>query len=41
MKLALAWIVVIIPLAWGVSESVKKSLPLFQSTKPAATAPAK
>jgi hypothetical protein len=37
MKLFLAWIVVGIPLAWGVMESVKKSLPLF--SKPAATAP--
>ena len=29
MKLFLTWLVVGIPLAWGVMASVKKSLPLF------------
>lgn len=35
MKVILAWIVVIVPLAWGVTKSVEKSLPLFVD-KPAA-----
>lgn len=40
MKLVLAWLFVALPLAWGVMQSVKKSLPLFggQAT---AVAPAK
>jgi hypothetical protein len=29
VKIALAWLVVILPLAWGVYQSVVKSLPLF------------
>jgi len=29
MKAVLIWLVVILPLAWGVTQSVKKSLPLF------------
>jgi TPR repeat protein len=29
MKLVLAWLFVALPLAWGVMQSVKKSLPLF------------
>jgi hypothetical protein len=39
MKLVLAWLFVVLPLAWGVTQSVKKSLPLFGLA--AATAPAK
>ncbi len=35
MKLALVWIVVIIPLSWGVYESIKKSMPLFVGAKAA------
>jgi hypothetical protein len=38
MKLLLIWIIVGIPLAWGVMQSVKKSMPLF-SPPAAATAP--
>lgn len=30
MKAALIWLLVAAPLAWGVTQSVKKSLPLFQ-----------
>jgi len=30
LKLALAWLIVGIPLAWGVYHSVRKSLPLFK-----------
>ncbi len=29
MKAILIWIIVAIPLLWGVTQSVKKSLPLF------------
>lgn len=36
----LAWLFVILPLAWGVSQTVQKSLPLF-GIKPAAIVPAK
>ena len=30
MKLLLAWLVVAIPLGWGVTKSVQKTLPLFR-----------
>jgi hypothetical protein len=33
LRIALAWILVTIPLAWGVYQSVVKSLPLFQITR--------
>jgi hypothetical protein len=33
LVLALAWLVVMVPLGWGVFESVKKSLPLFAATE--------
>ena len=36
MTIALAWILVTIPLGWGVYQSVVKSLPLFH-TSPAST----
>ena len=38
MKAALIWLVVAIPLAWGVAKSVEKARPLFSSPA-AATAP--
>jgi hypothetical protein len=38
LAIAFAWIVVTIPLGWGVYESVVKSLPLFQMA-PAPEAP--
>jgi len=38
LALAAAWIVVAIPLVWGVYQTVKKSIPLFQPA--AAAAPA-
>ncbi len=41
MKLILAWLFVAIPLAWGVTQSVKKSMPLFAGQAPAVSAPAK
>jgi hypothetical protein len=37
MKL-IAWLVVVVPLAWGVTQSVKNSIPLF--TNPVAEQPA-
>jgi hypothetical protein len=33
LRIALAWTLVTIPLAWGVYQSVVKSLPLFQITR--------
>ncbi len=35
LKLFIVWILVIIPLTWGVVRSVQKSLPLFQTENPA------
>ncbi len=37
--LCIAWLVVGIPLGWGVVKSVEKSLPLFQGRPAAAPAP--
>lgn len=34
VKLAIVWILVIVPLTWGVVKSVQKSLPLFQMENP-------
>ena len=40
MKLLLAWLLVAVPLGWGVTKSVQKSLPLFRgAAKPVATVP--
>ncbi len=38
----IAWLFVILPLAWGVSQTVQKSLPLFGigGAKPAPAVPA-
>jgi hypothetical protein len=30
LRIAVAWITVLIPLGWGIEQSVVKSLPLFQ-----------
>ncbi len=30
LRVALAWLVVLIPLGWGVVQSLAKSLPLFR-----------
>lgn len=35
IKLSIVWILVTVPLTWGVVKSVQKSLPLFQIEKPA------
>lgn len=39
LRLAAAWIVVTIPLTWGVSQTVRKSLALFSPTAPARSEP--
>ncbi len=33
LVIAFAWILVLIPLAWGVVQSVVKSMPLFQTAR--------
>jgi hypothetical protein len=38
LMLAVAWVVVGIPLAWGVYQTAIKSLPLFRASGAAATA---
>lgn len=30
LRIALSWLIVLVPLGWGVLQSVGKSLPLFQ-----------
>ena len=37
MKLILSWLLVALPLAWGITKSVQKAMPLFSSAPPAAT----
>lgn len=39
MKLFFAWLLVALPLAWGVTKSVQKSLPLFTASSAAVSAP--
>jgi hypothetical protein len=42
IKLCVAWLVVCIPLGWGIYKSVQKSMPLFNSqaeTRPSAPVP--
>ncbi len=39
LRLAAAWIVVTIPLAWGVYQTAIKALPLFRGTTATATGP--
>jgi len=34
----LTWLLVVLPLGWGITRSVQKSLPLFQGDKPSASA---
>lgn len=40
MKMILVWLMIIVPLGWGVTQSLKKSLPLFTGEKKQTTAPA-
>jgi hypothetical protein len=39
LTIAAAWIIVLIPLGWGVYQSVVKSLPLFQVSAPSEPRP--
>jgi hypothetical protein len=39
LAIAAAWLIVLIPLGWGVYQSVVKSVPLFRSTPQAAALP--
>ena len=39
--IAVAWIIVIVPTAWGLNYTVRNAMKLFTSTTPAAAAPAK
>jgi hypothetical protein len=39
VALIAAWSIVTIPAAWGVSQTIQKSLALFRSTQPALSAP--
>jgi hypothetical protein len=39
--IALAWIIVIIPTAWGLNYTVQNAMKLFTSSAPAASTPAK
>lgn len=32
LKLIIVWLIVVIPLGWGVAKSLKKSRPLFAGT---------
>lgn len=41
MKFLFAWLLVALPLGWGVTKSVQKSLPLFRGQPASVTAPAK
>lgn len=36
-RIALAWAIVLIPLGWGVFQSLVKSLPLFRNTASASS----
>ncbi len=38
LKAVLAWLFVILPLAWGVTQSVQKAVPLFRPETEAAPA---
>jgi len=39
VKSVLCWLFVIIPLGWGVTQSVKKSVPLFRPNSPGVVEP--
>ena len=40
LLLVIAWLVVVVPAVWGVSQTVQKSMALFSGPTTAATAPA-
>jgi hypothetical protein len=39
LKAALIWLLVLVPLGWGVWKSVEKSMPLFRDARPAKCQP--
>ena len=41
LLIAAAWLIVLIPTAWGLDYTVKNALKIFTKATPAATAPAK
>jgi hypothetical protein len=41
LLIAVAWIIVVVPTAWGLNYTVRNAMKLFTSATPAATAPAK
>jgi hypothetical protein len=41
LLIAVAWIIVIVPTAWGLNYTVRNAMKLFTSTTPATAAPAK
>jgi hypothetical protein len=41
LLIAAAWIIVIVPTAWGLNYTVRNALKLFTASSPAAAAPAK
>jgi hypothetical protein len=41
LLIAAAWLIVIIPTAWGLDYTVKNALKIFSTSTPAATVPAK
>jgi hypothetical protein len=41
LLIAAAWIIVIIPTAWGLNYTVKNALKIFAASAPAPTTPAK
>jgi hypothetical protein len=41
LMIAVAWIIVIVPTAWGLKYTVQNAMKLFTASTPAATAPAK
>jgi hypothetical protein len=41
LLIAAAWIIVIVPTAWGLNYTVRNAMKLFTASSPAATTPAK
>jgi hypothetical protein len=41
LLIAFAWLIVLIPTAWGLNYTVQNAMKLFTATTPAASAPAK
>lgn len=39
LKAGLLWLLVLVPLGWGVWKSVEKSMPLFRDARPAKCLP--